>query len=602
MCILLAVKSFDLVTLKCRFKRVHCSFLAGLLFTIITREVYAEHITSLRDPIVILFIELLLKLVNSKVSKMDPLKKKYKQALKISEIANYLQDLEDCSEEDLNDIEVAILPPDEVDEVTDIEEGPDDDMESAKECLSNMITDLDGKSAVKIFKTILCDEVLEYIVHETVTYAKHYKNDLNFKLTINELKVFIEILFFSSYHHLPQSKLYWCRDEDVHIPFVERAMSRKRFDKIKSYLHFNDNSRIDNTDKAFKIRPFIDKANESFRKFGIFESKLAVDEMIVKYFGHHGIKQFIKGKPVRFGYKLWALCGVSGYCYNFSLYIGKETQIFAGTADGLGSRVVKKLLAVCMDPSAHEVYFDNFFSSVQLLIDLKSQGFRATGTVRDNRTKKCPIMTKQEMKKKHRGYSDHRFDKNNEILCVKWHDNNVVCLLTNFDTVEPFVKTNRYSKTENAKVSVNQPRLIHNYNKNIGGVDKHDWLISKYPIRFRGKKWYWPLVIRVLDMSLVNTWIIYNRVNKDETIPLLDFRRRVCFSWMKKSEGSTCKPTPGSSKVLLESVRFDNIGHYVTKRGKQRRRQGQGCKKNLSFCAKCDKTLCSDCFIPYHTK
>ncbi|GBP53703.1 hypothetical protein EVAR_39857_1 [Eumeta japonica] len=59
---------------------------------------------------------------------IDPVKKKYKQALKISEIADYLQDLEDCSEEDLNDIEVAILPPDEVDEVTDIEEGPDDDM------------------------------------------------------------------------------------------------------------------------------------------------------------------------------------------------------------------------------------------------------------------------------------------------------------------------------------------------------------------------------------------------------------------------------------------------------------------------------------------
>ncbi|GBP24077.1 hypothetical protein EVAR_27300_1 [Eumeta japonica] len=54
--------------------------------------------------------------------------KKYKQALKISETADYLQDLEDCSEEDLNDIEVAILPPDEVDEVTDIEEGRDDDM------------------------------------------------------------------------------------------------------------------------------------------------------------------------------------------------------------------------------------------------------------------------------------------------------------------------------------------------------------------------------------------------------------------------------------------------------------------------------------------
>lgn len=587
---------------------------------------------------------------------MDPVKKKYKKVLKVSKIADYLQDIEDSSDEDLNDIEVTILPPDEVDEMTDIEEGLDDDMgvlpvsdvagqvefsctidnaeedhpnqcpsrtsktitwrkcnpvysemqpesNTAKQCLDSMITELEGKSPVEIFENLLCDEILEYIVHETVTYAKQYKNDFNFNLTVNELKVFIGILFFSSYHHLPQSKLYWCRDDDVHIPFVEQAMSRNRFDKIKSYLHFNDNSRIDKTDKGFKIRPFIDKANKSFRKFGIFESNLAIDEMIVKYFGHYGIKQFIKGKPVRFGYKLWALCGVSGYCYNFSLYTGKDAENSHGAGDGLGSRVVKKLLEVCKDPTAHVVYFDNFFSSMQLFIDLRSQGFRATGTVRDNRTKKCPIMTKQEMKKKDRGYSDHRFDKNNEILCVKWHDNSVVCLLTNFDTVEPFVKVNRYSKKEKAKVAVNQPRLIHNYNKNMGGVDKHDWLISKYPIRFRGKKWYWPLVIRVLDMFLVNAWIIYNQVNKDEIIPLLDFRRRVCFSWIKKSEGRESKPTPGSSEVLLQPVRFDNFGHYMMKRDKQRRCQGQGCKKKpITFCAICEKTLCSDCFIPYHTK
>lgn len=114
---------------------------------------------------------------------------------------------------------------------------------------------------------------------------------------------------------------------------------------------------------------------------------------------------------------------------------------------------------------------------------------------------------------------------------------------------------------------------------------------------------FWPLVIRVLDMSLVNAWIIYNQINKDETIPLLDFRGRVCFAWMKKSESKASKPTPRSSEVLLQPVRFDNVSHYMTKRDKQRRYQGQGCKKKpLTFCAKCEKTLCSDCFIPYHIK
>lgn len=344
---------------------------------------------------------------------MDPVKTKYLKALKVPEIADYLQGLEDSSDEDFTNVELAILPSDEVDEMTDTEEGPDDDMgvlpvsdvagqvefsctmnnveedrpnqfasrtsktiawrkcnpvyfdlqsqsNSDKQCFDNMIMELEGKSAVEIFEKLLYDEILKYIVHETVTYDKNYKNDLNFNLTV-ELKVFIGILFFSSYHHLPQSKLYWCRDDDIHVPFVEKAMSRNRFDKIKSYLHFSDNSRIDSNDKAFKIRPFIDKDNDN----------LAVDKMIVKYFGHHGIKQFIKGKPVRFGYKLWALCGVSGYCYNFSLYTGKDAQSSNSSGDSLGSRVVKKLLEVCTDPSAHVVYFDNFFSNMQLMIDLK---------------------------------------------------------------------------------------------------------------------------------------------------------------------------------------------------------------------------------------
>ncbi|XP_050340070.1 uncharacterized protein LOC126766220 isoform X2 [Bactrocera neohumeralis] len=59
---------------------------------------------------------------------MDPVKEKYKKAFKVSEIADYLQEIEDSSDEDLNDIDVVILPPDEVDEMTDIEEDPDDDI------------------------------------------------------------------------------------------------------------------------------------------------------------------------------------------------------------------------------------------------------------------------------------------------------------------------------------------------------------------------------------------------------------------------------------------------------------------------------------------
>lgn len=56
-----------------------------------------------------------------------------------------------------------------------------------------MITEL--KLAVETFENLLCDEILENIVHKTVIYAKHYyyKMIWTSNLTINELKGFIGI-------------------------------------------------------------------------------------------------------------------------------------------------------------------------------------------------------------------------------------------------------------------------------------------------------------------------------------------------------------------------------------------------------------------------
>ena len=123
--------------------------------------------------------------------------------------------------------------------------------------------------------------------------------------------------------------------------------------------------------------------------------------MIVRYYGHHLSKQFIRAKPIRFGYKLWAMCGESGYCFNFSLYCGKKSNDYENTRS-LGSRVVMKMLSTVDNPSFHVVYFDNFFTSHSLLVQLREKGFRATGTVRDARTGSCPLKPVKEMDKMER--------------------------------------------------------------------------------------------------------------------------------------------------------------------------------------------------------
>ncbi|CAH2109195.1 unnamed protein product [Euphydryas editha] len=62
-------------------------------------------------------------------------------------------------------------------------------------------------------------------------------------------------------------------------------------------------------------------------QFGIFSHNLSIDEEMVPYFGRHGYKMFIKGKPVRFGFKLWCLCSSNGYLYQFIPYGGKNSNV-----------------------------------------------------------------------------------------------------------------------------------------------------------------------------------------------------------------------------------------------------------------------------------
>lgn len=459
------------------------------------------------------------------------------------------------------------------------------------------------KSPLECFEELFTNDIMEYIVKETVRYAGT-KNNAGFTLSPDELKVFIGILLFSGYHQVPSERHYWCEDEDLGVNVIKKCMSRNRYIQIKRYLHFADNAQVDMEDKGFKVRPLIKMINAEFKKYDIFEKTLAVDEMIVKYYGHSGLKQFIRGKPIRFGYKFWALCGTSGYCYNFDLYTGKAIANNEREDLTLGSRVVLDMLDCVSNPASYWIYFDNLFTSRDLLIYLRKLGYRATGTLRENRLQKCPIKDSKSLGKEDRGTFDFRFDTNGEILVVKWNDNKCVTAATNFDYIEPLFQASRWDRKARAKRAIPQPQLLKNYNSWMGGVDQHDWFVGKYATKIRAKKWYWPLFTRILDMAVVNAWIVYRQVNKTN-ITLLEYRRSICVPYIKLGESvrpTMGKPRTSKSKVFCD-VRFDGKGHFMKKRDKQRRCQGDNCKsKPLTYCVKCDITLCQNCFVQYHVK
>ena len=106
----------------------------------------------------------------------------------------------------------------------------------------------------------------------------------------------------------------------------------------------------------------------------------------------------IRGKTIRFGFKLWAICGSDSYCHKFDHYCGKEQRPDLRDQP-LGSRVVLDMVSVISDPRGHNLFFDNLFTSRTLLEKLKSRGIRATDTVGENRLDKCRVSSAKELGK-----------------------------------------------------------------------------------------------------------------------------------------------------------------------------------------------------------
>ena len=223
----------------------------------------------------------------------------------------------------------------------------------------------------------------------------------------------------------------WTLSKDVNCPFVAR-MSRNRFPETKALLHVCDNNQLDQNDKWCKLGLLVEAVNKKLMQFGIFSYYLSIDQQMVPYFGRHSRTLFIRGKPIRFGYKNWGLCGHDGYPYQVHPYQGRENN---PQGRPLGTKVVNSLCNIVENAENHEVYFDNLFTSISLLDDMRRRKMKATGTLRSNKVLDCPVTKCETIKKTERGF----FEEHNcgHISIVRWNDNQVVTLSSNHSTFSP---------------------------------------------------------------------------------------------------------------------------------------------------------------------
>lgn len=234
----------------------------------------------------------------------------------------------------------------------------------------------------ELFEFFFDENVINLLVEESMRYASS-KNASDFVVTKDEIKCFLGILLVSGYNPHPGKRFYCDSRPDMNNQPISQSI-RNRFFQIVKYIHCADNNNIDVTDKVYKLRPLMNLLKGKFLKHFIPEENLNYDESMVKYYGRHGCKQFIRGKPIRFGFKMWCINAASRYLLNFDMYQGKDSK---------STDVDKQIFGKCTAPFISMLdeiekeqnfqfnfYFDNLFTSMSLLKYLRLKGYNAAGT------------------------------------------------------------------------------------------------------------------------------------------------------------------------------------------------------------------------------
>ncbi|KAF2888870.1 hypothetical protein ILUMI_17303 [Ignelater luminosus] len=321
-------------------------------------------------------------------------------------------------------------------------------------------------------------------------------------------------------------------------------------------LHAVDNSVLDPTDRMAKVRPLMVALNRLFMDYAPTEKKMcrlllislstnftvyvsiSIDESMIPYFGRHGCKQFIRGKPIRFGFKSWVMATRLGYCLPFNLYQGRRGNDKQDC--GLGESVVYNfadVLQTHFENPKFSLFLDNFFTFVKLLTTLGERRIGGTGT-----------------------------------------------------------SAARYSAKEKKKVYIPQSNVVSMYNKYMGGVDQFDNNIATYRISMRGKKWYMPIIMWMFDTAMNNAWRLARNVGK--SLDNLTFRREVGQALLKKYGKLPLRNGPTSSYSYPLAARR-NTKHIILTN--QLRRRCAVCKnKTVKACSTCQVPLHDKCFSAFH--
>lgn len=149
---------------------------------------------------------------------------------------------------------------------------------------------------------------------------------------------------------------------------------------------------------------------------------------------------------------------------------------------GASGNILLGLASITPDNQSYKLFFDNWFTSVDLQVTLQKKKIHCVGTVCQSRLAGCNFSEDLAMKNKCRGAFEEKETKHDgvQLKAVQWYDNRAVTLLSTYASANPTVSVGRWDRKQNEAVEVTCRSVVQIHNKSMGGVDLLDSLIALY--------------------------------------------------------------------------------------------------------------------------
>jgi Transposase IS4 len=489
-----------------------------------------------------------------------------------------------------------------------LDESSDDEEESKDSTWSGEVRDINvpafsavpgkqheaqrAQSVLDYFQLFLPLSLLQQWTGFTNEYAKPRNDERDWRTTPQELYAFIGVHIFMGICDLPDYHMYW--SHEYGHSFVSSTFSRERFHELLYYFHVAPiQPPLSASDRLYHVRPLIKSLQESFHRQYQPSRYLTLDESIVAFKGRSAIKQYIPSKPHKWGYKVYCLAS-DDYLLSFEVYEGKQNQSseYGSTYD---------LMLHMTEPYQYQQYIlftDNWFTSPTVANALLQRGIRLCGSVKSNRIG-MPSISDVDINALGRGERIHK--QKDDLTVDVWKDRRPLRVLYNHVSPLKTASLDRWDENRH-RIAISCPQAVYDYFYHARSVDVINQLHYSYLVGRKSKKWWSRLVWWLIDMSIVNAFILW-KIGKDD-VNQLQFREQLMRSlvqWFLSNREPPQGRGDSHSKIYLASEHyFDHapaLGDCVqcSKRPDNRARA-------TYVCHTCQVHLCiGKCFAQYHS-